>query len=371
MSCRLTFRSAKCAVVVVAAVVLCMCLSACRSSPPREVLFDPREPLSSETVSWQQIDRTTGLEPLRQPPLGPYRLGPGDEVVIYRVNARENDPNASLRTFVMPDGFVHFDLAPPVQAVGATVAELSAMITEALRPYYRRPDVVVALHRAQSRRYSILGKVNAPNVYQLDQPTTLIDAIARAGGIELAGGTGTTEELADLSRAIFVRDQQLLPIDFDALINGGDMRYNIYLDDQDFVFLPPKSALEILVLGGVGTPKAVGWREGQGLVGAIAEADGLLPGAYTRRVILLRGSFTQPQVAIVNLRDILRGRATDIPVQPGDVLYIPSSPWERLERYLELVISTAANTVATNEGIRFVEGVDAETVRPDLPVILP
>ncbi|MCC5842453.1 MAG: SLBB domain-containing protein [Opitutales bacterium] len=340
--------------------------AACRSHPPRAALFDPREE-GRAALEWETVGRPLPDPADLLPPGGPYRLGPGDEIVIYRLNARENDPNASLRTFVMPDGFVHFDLAPPVLARGRTVGELSAALTEALRPYYRRPDVSAVLHAAKSRRYAILGKVNSPNVYQLDQPTTLLDAIARAGGIELAGGTGTTEELADLSRALLSRDGRLLPVDFEALVNRGDMRFNVYLHDQDFIFLPPKSTLEILVLGGVGTPKAVGWREGQGLIGAISEADGLLPNAYTRRVLLIRGSFTEPRVAVINLADILRGRATDVPVLPGDVLYIPNSPWERLERYIDVIVSTAAFTVAANEGVRFVEGADGETVRPDLP----
>lgn len=349
-----------------ALLALMLSLAGCPSRPPHDALFDARAE-GRERLEWETVGRPLPDADALAPPGGPYHLGPGDEIVIYRLNAREGDPNASLRTFVLPDGFVHYDLAPPVLAAGRTVAELSAALTEALRAYYRRPDVSAVLHAAKSRRYAILGKVNSPDIYQLDRPTTLLDAIARAGGIELAGGTGTTEELADLSRALLSRDGQLLPVDFEALVNRGDMRHNVYLRDQDFIFLPPKSTLEILVLGAVGTPKTVGWREGQGLISSISEADGLLPNARTRRVLLLRGSFTEPRVAVINLHDILRGRATDVPVLPGDVLYVPDSPWERLERYIDVIVSTAAFTVAANEGVRFVEGEAGETVRPDLP----
>lgn len=345
---------------------LLVLLAACSTQTSRRVGFDPREE-GRAALHWETVGRPLPDPDDLLPPDGPYQLGAGDEIVIYRLNAREEDPNASLRTFVMPDGFVHYDLAPPVMARGLTVGELSSALTEALRPFYRRPDVSVALHSARSRRYAILGKVNSPNLYQLDRPTTLIGGIARAGGIELAGGTGTTEELADLSRAILSRGGQLLPIDFEALVNRGDMRYNVFLRDRDFVFLPPKSTLEILVLGGVGVPKAVGWREGQGIIGAISEAGGLLPNAHTRRVLLIRGSFTEPRVAVIDLRDILRGREPDVSVLPGDILYIPKSPWERLERYIEVVLSTAAFTVAANEGVRFIEGAEGETVRPELP----
>lgn len=318
--------------------------------------FDARNPESLSEAEVRQLDRTASLAPDLKRPIEPYLLGAGDEIVIYRLNARDEDPNASLKTFVMPDGNVYFDLAPPVMARGKTVAELSKDLTEALRPYYKMPEVAVALHAAQSRRYSILGKVYSPNVYPLNQPTTLLDAIARAGGLELAGGTGTTEELADLSRSIIVRDNRLIPVDFEALLRRGDMSNNIYLRDQDFIFLPPKSTKEILVLGDVGVNKAVGWREGMGLIAAISEAQGTRPGAFVQRVLLVRGSFAKPKVAILNYDSIVKGKHPDVVMMPGDIIWVPRSPWERLERYIDLVIGTAVETIAANEGIRLVEG---------------
>lgn len=333
-------------------------LAGCVLGPKKSRQFNPREDALAE-AEMRTVDRSSSLAPLLKPPQEPYLLGPGDEVVIYRLNVRDDDPNASVKTFVMPDGNIYFDLAPPTLARGKTTAELSADLTESLRPYYRRPEVAVALHAAQSRRFSILGSVNSPNNYALNQPTTLLDGIARAGGLELAGGTGTTEELADLSRGIVVRDGKMLPVDFEALMRRGDMRYNIYLKDQDFVFLPAKSTKEILVLGAVGVSKAVGWREGMGLIGAISEVQGTRPNAFVQRVLLVRGSFTKPRVAILDYDAIVKGKQPDVAVQAGDIIWVPRSPWERVERYLDVVLNTAAETIAANEGLRLVQGEDS------------
>lgn len=334
-----------------ASLVACLLLSGCVLGPRPSVRFDPRTDRLADAET-EVIDRSGSLSADLRSPGEEYLLGAGDEIIIYRLNARQEDPNASLKTFVMPDGTVYFDLAPPAQARGKTVAELSRTLTEALRPFYKQPEVAVTLHAAKSRRYSILGKVYSPDIYPLNQPTTLLDAIARAGGLELAGGTGTTEELADLSRSILVRDGKLLPVDFEALVRAGDARYNIYVRDQDVIFLPPKSTKEILVLGAVGVPKATGWREGMGLIGAIAEAQGTKPGAYVQRVLLVRDSFTKPRVAILNLDSISKGKHPDVAVLPGDIVWVPRSPWERIERYIDLVIGTAADTIAANEGVR-------------------
>lgn len=355
-------RTSLCVPILLLAALLA--LAGCVMGPRPSVRFDPRAKL--ENAETQNVDRRASLSGDLLEPEGAYLLGAGDQIVIYRLNARSDDPNASLKTFVMPDGMLYYDLAPPVLARGKTVTELSQILTEALRPYYKRPEVTVALHAAKSRRYSMLGKVYSPNVYALNQPTTLLDAIARAGGLELAGGTGTTEELADLSRSILVRNGKMLPIDFEALVRQGDLRYNVYLRDQDFIFLPPKSTKEILVLGHVGVPKAVGWREGMGLVGAIAEAQGTKPGAYVQRVLLVRGSYSQPKVAILNFDSIAKGKHSDVAVLPGDIIWVPRSPWERIERYIDIVIGTATETVAANEGLRLVEG--EESVGIDVQV---
>lgn len=340
-------------------------LAGCVLGPRPSVRFDPRAE-SLEQAQTQEVERSSSPGPDLRPAEGPYLLGAGDEITIYRLNAKDGDPNASLQTFIMPDGKVHYDLAPPVTALGKTVTQLSAELTEALRPYYKRPDVAVALRTARSRRYWILGKVYTPNIYPLTQPTTLLDAIARAGGLELMGGTGTTEELADLSRSFLVRDGKMLPVNFEALIRQGDARYNVYIRNQDFIFLPPKSTKEIMVLGAVTTPKSVGWREGMGLVGAMAEVQGPRSGAYLQRVLLVRGSFSKPRVAILNFDSIVKGKHSDVAVLPGDIIWVPISPWQRLERYIDIVLGTAVETMAANEGIRIVEGEDSTSVGVEL-----
>ncbi|MFZ4773829.1 MAG: polysaccharide biosynthesis/export family protein [Terrimicrobiaceae bacterium] len=344
-----------------AACVSMLVLGGCVLGPKPSVRFDPRAE-ALEQAETEEVNRESAPAPDLRQPEGPYLLGAGDEIIIYRLNAKETDPNASLKTFIMPDGKVHYDLAPPVIALGKTVTELSTELTEALRPFYKRPEVSVALRTARSRRYWILGKVSSPNIYPLNQPTTLLDAIARAGGLELMGGTGTTEELADLSRSFLVRDKKILPLNFEALIRQGDARYNVYIRNQDFIFLPPKSTKEIMVLGAVGVSKSVGWREGMGLVGALAEAQGPKSGAYVQRVLLVRGSFTKPRVAILNYDSIVKGKHRDVAVLPGDIIWVPISPWQRIERYIDVILNTAVETMAANEGIRIVQGEDAGSV---------
>lgn len=335
--------------------------------PKPSVQFDPyddKSPIEQQV----EVDRAADLSAYTKYRGEDYRLGPGDRIQITRLNAKPDDPLGTLGTFVMPDGTVFFDLAQGVPAAGKTTTELSAALTEALRPYYKRSEVAVALREVRSSRFFVLGKVWKPALYPLTQPTTLLDAIARAGGLEVVGGTGTSEELADLSRSFLIRDGKPLPIDFEALIRGGDARYNIYVKHGDFIYLPPKSTEEILVLGWVAKPASVGYREGMGLIAAISEVGSYRRNAFLQRVLLIRGRLTKPKVAIVNLDDVIKGKKRDIPLEAGDIIWVPQSPWDRLERYLDIVLGTVAETVAANEGIRIVQGEQSIGVGIQIPI---
>ena len=66
---------------------------------------------------------------------------------------------------------------------------------------------------------------------------------------------------------------------------------------------------------------------------------------------ILRGSLTQPQIAIVDYGAIISGKAPDIHLEPGDIIYVPNSPYTTLKRYFNIILNTFVTTVAANEGI--------------------
>jgi hypothetical protein len=74
--------------------------------------------------------------------------------------------------------------------------------------------------------------------------------------------------------------------------------------------------------------------------------------AYLSHVAIVRGSLAQPQVAVVDYGAIIKGRAPDVRLEPGDIIYVPNSPYTTLKRYVNMIVNTFTTTVAANEGIR-------------------
>ena len=98
----------------------------------------------------------------------------------------------------------------------------------------------------------MLGAVVNRGVYTFDRPLSVIEALARAGGLQTGLYGRDTVELADLGRSFLVRNGQRVPVDFERLFERGDLSQNVALEPDDFLYIAQASANEIYVLGQVG-----------------------------------------------------------------------------------------------------------------------
>jgi polysaccharide biosynthesis/export protein len=281
-------------------------------------------------------------------PTNEFRLGPGDKVDIEVIG----DERSQATTLVGPDGKIYFDLLPGLEVWGFTTAQVRDLLQHELSRYVRNPRVSVSLREVRSSRVWVLGRLETPGIYPLAQPTTVVDAITRAGGLYTAQFTGTTEELADLRHSFLLRHGRFMPVDFNRLIHEGDMSQNIYLEPDDFIYLPSALSTEVYVLGAVTEARAVSFKDQVTLSSAIANARGTLPDAWLHEVVIIRGSLTNPHYAVVNFLDILKGRAPEVPLQPRDIVYVPDKPLAVWRDGLQTMVNTFVRTVAANEGLR-------------------
>ena len=161
---------------------------------------------------------------------------------------------------------------------------------------------------------------------------------------------GINQELADLRHSFVIRQGKALPVNFERLLNHGDLSQNIYLQPDDFVYIPAARAKVVYVLGAVTQPRSIAYSEGMTVAGAVASAYGTLKGAYMHHVTVIRGSLTEPQVTTVDYKNVIKGEAQDMALLPHDIVYVPFSPYRYLERYIEIAINTFASAAAINAG---------------------
>jgi polysaccharide biosynthesis/export protein len=282
-----------------------------------------------------------------------FTLGPGDRLEIEVLG----DPASRAITVVAPDGKLYFNFLEGIDVWGATIAQAKASLENQLANYVReKPQVSIILRGVESKRIWVLGRVQAPGVYAMAAPMTLLEAISMAGGtLSLANyrdqeAAGINQEMADLRHSFVIRQGKVLPVDFEHLLNRGDLSQNIYLQPDDFVYLPAARAKVVYVLGAVTQPRSITYSEGMTVAGAVASAYGTLKGAYMHHVAVIRGSLAEPQVTIVDYKNAIKGEAQDMALLPHDIVYVPFSPYRYIERYIEIAINTFASAAAINAG---------------------
>ena len=343
-------------------------LTGCQLLPKRKPKPGDSGPPPSGFV---EVRPSESLDPtLLRPGADFFRLGPGDELEIEVMG--QADTQAT--TTVGPDGKIYYYILPGIDVWGLTLAETRERISTELKRFVRSdPAVAISLRSVASQRVWVLGRVNTPGIHVLGGPTTLLDAIAQSGGLATAGSgpaarggaasaaasSGGGPETADLARAFVIRQGRMLPVDFHKLLREGDVTQNIYLQPDDFIFLPGLRSSEVHVLGAVAYPQSTRISGSLTLAQAVALAGSTAPDAYISHVAILRGSLAEPKMGIVDLGEIVHGRAADVRLEPGDIVYVPYTPYRTLNRYANLVLDTFARTVGVNLGSKAAGGENA------------
>lgn len=157
---------------------LCMALSACSSNPQMES-GTSREVTTSKSASLPAPDTTaaggayTGVSE--------YRVGAQDliEISVFQVP----DLNRTVR--VNSAGQISLPLIGSLQAGGLTIQELEKAIARKLEAaYLQNPQVSAFVKEYTSQRVTVEGSVAKPGIYPVVGRTTLLQAIAQAGGLD-------------------------------------------------------------------------------------------------------------------------------------------------------------------------------------------
>ena len=265
-----------------------------------------------------------------------YTLGAGDIIDIAFYGRTELDRG---QIFVQPDGSVSYLQAQNIPAAGLTIDALRTRLETELSRYHRQPRLVLSPVELRSKRYVILGKVVDKGSFPLDRPTTILEAVARARGIETGLFEQNTVELADQPRSFLMRGGARVPVDFEALFLRGDLSQNVALEPGDFLNFPSAVTNEVYVLGEVGQPGILGVTNGLSTVGAIAIRGGFTRAAFRQRVLIVRGSLQNPERIVVDTAAVLAGRQPDVVLQPKDIVYVSARPWRLAEELLDAAVT--------------------------------
>jgi polysaccharide biosynthesis/export protein len=125
-------------------------------------------------------------EPVREGAGSPLTISPGD-IVDIRVFGQEA---MSIKAEVRADGTLAMPLLGSVSVAGRRPEEVAGSLKQRLLPYINTPEVTVVIEESRTI-VSVVGEVNSVGVVELKPPATLLQAIAKSGGLtEFADRSG-------------------------------------------------------------------------------------------------------------------------------------------------------------------------------------
>jgi polysaccharide biosynthesis/export protein len=250
---------------------------------------------------------------------GGFELGPEDiiEITVWE--------NPELRTImpVRPDGYISFPLIGDVVAGGKTLEQLRQDIAFKLKKYIKAANVAILVREINSIKIYVAGEVKEPGVFKLNRPITLLHIFSMVQGLK---------DTADLKNSYLLRDGKKINIDIHALVKRDDFSQNILLKANDFIFIHDNFSSRINIMGEVGVPQVLTYKDNMTILDAVLLADGLTDIAKPEETYIYRKMFNErgeqytKRIRIDLERVIVKGDLTkNILLEPGDIIHIPRS----------------------------------------------
>lgn len=198
------------------------------------------------------------------------------------------------------------------------VVDLAAIERGELEPPLLEADDQVLVPEATRTRFCVMGAVNNPDCYDHERGLTLEEAISKAGGLVV--------ERADRHDILVRRQTSAEVAEFHADLDDPSSRGARFPIEEGDQIVIAEAQLWVTVEGTVAEPGRVDWSPGLTISDAIAEAGGPHGQHFDgnlKRVLIRRGE----ERIQVNVRRIQQGRANDVPLQPGDRIFVPKKLW--------------------------------------------
>lgn len=155
-----------------------------------------------------------------------YTIGPADvlRIVVWK------EPDLALDVTVRADGMITFPLVGDLEAAGLAPHRLADALSKRLERFVEGPKVTVSVTQANSARFYVLGQVAKPGEFPLGSRSTVLQALALAGGLR---------EFAKAESIVIVReDQTVIPVNYKRIAEGKDVSQNVQLTRGDTIVVP-------------------------------------------------------------------------------------------------------------------------------------
>lgn len=258
-----------------------------------------------------------GFAPERLAPVGPdYIVGPGDTLLVSLWGSIDG----TYEVTVDRNGSIFLPRVGAIQVWGQTYAAARETIRRQIGRYFTNFEVNVSMGELRSIQVYLVGEVSTPGTYSLSSVSTVLNALAAAGGPAKTGS---------LRRIQLVRGgETVADIDFYDFFLNGDRSRDARLQSGDTIHVPVVGPL-VGVAGDVRRPAIYELKAGESLPDLLRMAGGVSSTAYLKKVQIERVEAHRKKITLdLDLTGLLSGENVPsiVPQDRDLVLVSPISP---------------------------------------------
>jgi protein involved in polysaccharide export with SLBB domain len=239
-----------------------------------------------------------------------YILGPGDEIIISLWGETQLRDNYTIGR----EGMVYVERVGQLSLTGKSMEQAKKYLEKQFQKVYEtlkgsRPSTYmdVSLGQLKSINVTFVGEVKSPGIYPVHPFSTVLTGLIQAGGVDTTGSLRNTQIIRPIT------DPQQVDL-YAFLLSGETVQANIRLQDNDVIFIPPRSS-RVEVDGAVNRPGIYEANRSDNVAGVVDYAGGLR---------------TNAQLTLVVYRNIpsLVNRGTE---NAADAVYVPYTAADQIK----------------------------------------
>jgi polysaccharide biosynthesis/export protein len=288
-----------------------------------------------------------------------YHVDKGDmlQIIVYghpeltNPSGSNNNNAESSGIIVENDGSIYYPYIGKVNVAGMTVDQIRDAIAIPLVDFITAPQIAVRVVRFSSKRAYVTGQVSDPGPQPITNvPMTVLDAIARAGGL--------TPD-ANWHEVLLSRDGNETRLSVYEMLNNGRLGQNMLLQHEDVLHVPVTGQQQIFVLGELNRVNTLAMGNiRMSLTEALTRSGGLnqvtsnAEGIFVIRPNAI-GSFSESSPASpastennklgtiyqLNVKNAVAfAVGAQFMLQPGDIVYVTTAPVTRWNRVISQII---------------------------------
>jgi polysaccharide biosynthesis/export protein len=242
------------------------------------------------------------------------RISSGDllEVGVF------DSPELSGKVRVNAAGEIEMPIAGPVHVAGLTAEEAAVAIEQTLRSadIVKYPHVSIFIAEYATQGVTVAGEVKNPGIYPLLGSHGLVDLLSAAGGTTPnAGRVVSVTHKSDPEHPEMIR--------FDS--QPGKIAQDVDIQPGDTIVVARAGVA--YVVGDVNHPGGylIEGNDRLTVLQIIALASGTTRTSALDKARLVRKTANGREEMPIPLKAMMNGKVIDIPVEDGDILYVPSS----------------------------------------------